>query len=135
MLDFSKACLVVVLLSALPGCITSNVSQTEDPAPRDTFNAVRNADLSPRFPTTEGRSEVSGESAKPILFPGADVDPEPRRNQDQTIHPTPAELAYQALFDRRITHALGQPRTVSGLSFISSPSVAPRNSSDLPSPP
>ena len=85
LLDLSKACLVVVLLSALPGCITSNVSHTEDPAPRDTFNAVSNADLSPRFPTTEGRSEGSSESPKPLLFPGADVDPEPRRNQDPAM--------------------------------------------------
>jgi general secretion pathway protein D len=85
LLDFSKACLAVVLLSALPGCITSNVSHTEDPAPRDAFNAVRNADLSARFPTTEGRSDSSSESPKPLLFPGADVDPEPRRNQDPAM--------------------------------------------------
>jgi hypothetical protein len=57
-------------------------SHTKDAPPRDAFNAVRNADLGPRFPTTEGRSEGSSESPKPLLFPGADVDPEPRRNQD-----------------------------------------------------
>jgi general secretion pathway protein D len=77
--------LVVVLLSALSGCATSNVSPTENAAPRDALNAVRNADLSPRFPTTEGRSEGSSESPKPLLFPGADVDPEPQRNQDPAM--------------------------------------------------
>lgn len=85
LLDFSKACLAVVLLSALPGCITSTASRTDDPAPHDAFNAVRNADLSARFPTAEGRADGGSggsESPKPILFPGADVDPEPRRNQD-----------------------------------------------------
>jgi general secretion pathway protein D len=80
--DLSKACLAVVLLSALPGCITSTASHTDDPAPHDAFNAVRNADLSARFPTAEGRADAGSESPKPLLFPGADVDPEPRRNQD-----------------------------------------------------
>jgi general secretion pathway protein D len=85
LLDFSKACVAIVLLSALPGCITSTASRTDDPAPHDAFNAVRNADLSPRFPTTEGRADAGSgvsESTKPILFPGADVEPEPRRTQD-----------------------------------------------------
>jgi general secretion pathway protein D len=91
--DFSKPCLVVVLLSALPGCITSNVTQDSAPPPRDTFNAVRNADLSPRFPTTEGRSEGSSESPKPLLFPGADVEPEPRRNQDPAMRPASLQQA------------------------------------------
>jgi general secretion pathway protein D len=79
--------LVVVLLSALPGCVTSNPSPslTEDAAPRDAFNTVRNADLSARFPTTEGRSDSSGESPKPLLFPGADVNAEPPRNQDPAM--------------------------------------------------
>jgi general secretion pathway protein D len=85
--------LVVVLLGALPGCITSSVSHNEDAPPRDAFNAVRNADLSARFPTTEGRSESSSESPKPLLFPGADVDPEPRRNQDPAMRPASLQQA------------------------------------------
>jgi general secretion pathway protein D len=85
LLNFSEACFVVVLLSALTGCATSNVSHTEDAAPRDAFNAVRNADFSARFPTTESRSDGSSESPKPLLFPGADVEPEPRRDQDPAM--------------------------------------------------
>jgi general secretion pathway protein D len=76
---------VVVLLSALPGCVASNVSFTEDAAPRDTFNSVRNADFSARFPAAEGRSGGSSESPKPLLFPGADVEPDSRRNQDPAM--------------------------------------------------
>ena len=92
LLDISKACAVTVLLGVLPGCVTSGVSFNQDAAPRDAaapldaFNAVRNADLSARFPTSEGRSDGSNESPKPLLFPGAEVvDTEPRRNQDPAM--------------------------------------------------
>jgi general secretion pathway protein D len=85
---------VVVLLSSLPGCVTSNASLPEDAAPRDAFNAVRNADFSPRFPTTDSRSDGSSESPKALLFPGADIDPEPRRsNQDPTMRPASLQQA------------------------------------------
>ena len=76
---------MVVLLGALPGCAPSNVGLIEDAAPRDAFNAVRNADLSARYPTTERRSEGNSESPKPLLFPGAVVVPDSRRNQDPAM--------------------------------------------------
>ena len=82
----SKIC-AVVLVGALSGCITSGAGLNQDAtsrdsaAPHDALNAVRNADLSARYPTNEGRSDGNGESPKPLLFPGADVSPEPQRNQ------------------------------------------------------
>jgi general secretion pathway protein D len=92
LLNISKACVVVALFGALPGCVTSGVSLNQDTTPReaaaplDAFNAVRNADLSARFPTTEGRSDRNSESPKPLLFPGADVvDTEPRRDPDPAM--------------------------------------------------
>jgi general secretion pathway protein D len=104
LLDFSKACLGVVLLSALPGCGTSNVSLPENAAPRDAFTAVRNADFSARFPTTESRPDAGSESPKPMLFPSADVDPEPRRsNPDPTMRPASLQQA-----------SLQQPASVKG---------------------
>jgi general secretion pathway protein D len=71
------------MLGALLGCAAApSASFKEDNTSRDVFNAVGNADFSARFPTTEGQSRGSGQSPQPMLFPGADVDPEPRRDRD-----------------------------------------------------
>ena len=111
LLDISEACVVVVLLGALPGCVTSNVGLIEDAAPRaaaapqDAFNAVRNADLSARFPTTERLSDGSGESPKTMLFPGANVDPAPGRNQDPAMRTASLQQAslQQASLQQAVT--------------------------------
>jgi general secretion pathway protein D len=81
----SRVCVVVAVSGALSGCAGSKASFVKDDAPSDAFNAVRNADFSPRLPATEPRSERGGESPKPLLFPGADANPEPRRDQDPTM--------------------------------------------------
>src|SRR5262249_50675714 len=90
--DILKACAVVLMLGALLGCAapsasliadaTSRDATSRDATSRDAFNGVRNADFSARFPTTEGQSQGSSQSPKPLLFPGADVDPELRRDRD-----------------------------------------------------
>src|SRR5262249_9392165 len=68
---------VTLQMWLLVGCSTSLQKQfgAYDDSP-DTVAAVRNADLSARFPTaTDERSDrQSGESSKPLLFPG--VEPE-----------------------------------------------------------
>jgi len=73
---------MVLMLGALLGCAGPSASLLEDSSSRDAFKAVRNADFSARFPTTEGQPQASGQSPKPLLFPGADVDPESRRGRD-----------------------------------------------------
>ena len=85
LLHILQACDVVLMLGALLGCAGQSASHIESAPSRDAFDAVRNADFSARFPTTEGQSQGSGQSPTPFLFPGADVDPEPRRDQDQGI--------------------------------------------------
>jgi general secretion pathway protein D len=82
LLNFSKACVGLALLSTLPGCGSANVALTEAAAPpeRDAFNAIRNADLSPRYSANEHRADASSESPKPLLFPSADVDSDPKRS-------------------------------------------------------
>ena len=76
------------MLGALVGCAGPSASLIEGSsasrdASHDPVNAVRNADFSARFPTTEGQSAGSSQSPQPMLFPGADVDPEPRRDRDR----------------------------------------------------
>ena len=91
----SRGCVGILMLSALLGCSASNVGLIEDApsrdasnragSPRDAFNAVRNADFSARFPATEERPEGASQTPKPMLFPGSDVEPEPRRDQDPAM--------------------------------------------------
>lgn len=88
-----KACAVVLMLGALLGCAGPSASLVEDAKPRDSFNAVRNADFSARFPTTDGQSQESGQSPKPLLFPGADVAPDSRRDQDPAMRPASLQQA------------------------------------------
>src|SRR5439155_2927344 len=71
------------LCLTLLGCVTSNGTPTAGVAPRDATDSVRNADFSARFSlASEGESGRTKESARPILFPGADAEPEPQQNRD-----------------------------------------------------
>ena len=88
--DISRACVAAGLLCAVSGCAASNVledvTSRDAVASRDAFNSVRNADFRARFPASnEGRSEPGGEAPKPLLFPGAEVEPEPQRDQDPAM--------------------------------------------------
>jgi general secretion pathway protein D len=100
LLTISRGCAAILMVSTLLGCSASNMSLIEDaPArdasnrdgsnrdgsPRDAFNAVRSADFSARFPAQEGRPEAAGQTPKPMLFPASDVEPEPRRDQDNPM--------------------------------------------------
>ena len=85
LLNILRACAVVLMLGmlgALLGCAAPSASHVADAPSRDVFDAVRNADLSARFPTTEAQSQGSGQSPTALLFPGADVDPESRRDHE-----------------------------------------------------
>ena len=79
--------LVVVLQAGfLAGCSTSLQKQfgAYDDAPDRVSTTVRNADLSARFPTAdESPDRQSGESSKPLLFPGIEPEsPPPPASRD-----------------------------------------------------
>jgi len=84
-LNILSACAVILMLGPLIGCAGPTAGLVEDSASRDTsrdaFGSVRHADFSPRFPTSEGQAQESGQSAKPLLFPGSDVAPASPRDQ------------------------------------------------------
>jgi general secretion pathway protein D len=98
---------VVLMLGALLGCAVPSASLIENSTSRDTsrdaISAVRNADFSARFPTTERQSQGSGQSAQPMLFPGADVDPELRPDRDPSTRT--ASLQQAALKDDGVQQA------------------------------
>jgi general secretion pathway protein D len=82
----SQACAAAVFCCGLSGCAASNVSLLEDATSRDAFDAVRSADFKARFPATaDGPSDGSREAPKPLLFPGAEVSPDPPRDQDPSM--------------------------------------------------
>jgi general secretion pathway protein D len=85
--DISEACIIVALSCVLEGCAGSNSNVTASAASSDAMDSVRKADLSARFLTEpDARSGGgSGESSRPFLFPGLDVTPEPRRDQDPSM--------------------------------------------------
>ena len=79
-----QACAAVLMVGGLMGCAGPGASLFGDTTSRigdsssshDALNTVRKADLSPRFPTAEEQPQASGQTAKPLLFPGADVGPD-----------------------------------------------------------
>src|SRR5215467_2373431 len=73
------------MLSVLVGCAGPGASLVQDTPSDDVSNTVRRADFSARFAATEGQSQQSGQSAKPMLFPGADVAPASQRDQEPGI--------------------------------------------------
>jgi general secretion pathway protein D len=82
-IDLPRVCAAASLCLALLGCVTSNGAPTAGVAPRDAVDPVRNADFGARFSlASEGESGRTKESAQPILFAGADAEPEPQQNRD-----------------------------------------------------
>jgi len=77
-----QGAIVVLPVCFLAGCSTSLQKQfgAYDDAPDRVATTVRNADLSARFPTTtdEQPDRQSGESSKPLLFPGTEPESPPR---------------------------------------------------------
>ena len=93
-----SVCAVVLMLCGLMGCAGPSASLVADSPPsHDPFNAVGTADLSARFPTTEGQSEETGQNAKPLLFPGADTAaeavPSSRAGPDAAMAPASFQQA------------------------------------------
>jgi general secretion pathway protein D len=96
---------MVWVLGALPACTGPSASllegtkgtKLEDPKSGDPFNTIRSADLSARMPATEGPSQETAQSAKPLLFPGADVGadvvPNSRRGPDPAMAPASLQQA------------------------------------------
>ena len=86
LVDVPRACVAASLYLVLVGCVTSNGTPTAGVAPTDAMDSVRNTDFSARFPlANEGESGRTRESSQPFLFPGSDVEPEPRREQDPNM--------------------------------------------------
>jgi general secretion pathway protein D len=76
---------VALLTGFLAGCSTALQKQfgAYDDAPNATTTAVRNADLSARFPANDETSDrQAGESSKPLLFPGIEPEQPPSRSRD-----------------------------------------------------
>src|SRR5262245_30637834 len=96
LLDILPACGLVVMLGCLLGCAGPSASFIDDGKPRDPLGAVRNADFSARFAAAEGQSQEggqSGQSTKPLLFPGADAAPASRRDRDPAMAPASLQQA------------------------------------------
>ena len=82
LLDVPRICIAASLYLALAGCVTSNGTPAAGVAPLDATDAVRNTDFSPRFPlASEGESGRTRGSTQPFIFPGADTEPEQRRDR------------------------------------------------------
>ena len=83
LLDVPRLCIAASLCLALVGCVTSNVTPAAGVAPLDATDTVRSTDFSPRFPlASEGESGRTRGSTQPFIFPGADTEPEQRRDRD-----------------------------------------------------
>jgi general secretion pathway protein D len=95
-LNILPVCAVALMLCALMGCAGPGASLVADAAPsHDPFNTVRTADLSARFPTTEGQSKETGQNAKPLLFPGADTAAEAVPSARPGPDPAAAPASFQ----------------------------------------
>ena len=86
----TQACVTALLTVFLFGCAASDKNTWFDGLRTDThgdpIDAVRNADLSPRFPAQSDRSAQSKRSSQPLLFPGSDEpSAPPKRNPDERV--------------------------------------------------
>ena len=87
-LHMLPAGVLVVMLCVLAGCAGPGASFVQDGPTGDAPAAVRRADFSPRFAASEGQPQEGAQSGKPMLFPGSDVAPAARRDQDPGIIPS-----------------------------------------------
>jgi general secretion pathway protein D len=84
-LNVVQTCVTGTMFCALLGCAMmdatkSDLSATQSPGVGD---QVRGLDLSPRFPTTvEETSSSTRNPSQPLIFPGAENDPEPQQDQN-----------------------------------------------------
>src|SRR5262245_4469402 len=84
-LNVLQTCVTGTMLCALLGCAMmdatkSDLVATQSPGVGD---QVRGLDLSPRFPTSvDETSSTTRDPSQPLIFPGAENDPEPQQNQN-----------------------------------------------------
>jgi general secretion pathway protein D len=83
-LNVVQTCVTGTMFCALLGCAMmdatkSDLSATHSPGVGD---QVRGLDLSPRFPTTVEDTTTARDPSQPLIFPGAENDPEPQQDQN-----------------------------------------------------
>src|SRR5216683_19394 len=83
-MNFLQASAAALQVCLLASCATPQMQPSASSDAADTLASVRNADLSARFPTTTGETSdrQSGESSKPLLFPGTEIESPPARSPD-----------------------------------------------------
>jgi general secretion pathway protein D len=86
--DVARACVVGTALCALFGCAALDATKSDlklSAAP-GVADQIRGLDLSPRFPSTiDDDSSTRREPSQPLLFPGAENDPEPQQEQNPQL--------------------------------------------------
>src|SRR6266581_3560492 len=76
------------MFCALLGCAMMDATKSDlrtsaAPSP-GVGDQVRGLDLSPRFPTTDETTSSTRDPSQPLIFPGAENDPEPQQEQNNT---------------------------------------------------
>jgi len=74
------------MLCALLGCAALDATKSDlrmSAAGPGVGEQVRDLDLTPRFPTSVDESSNQREPSQPLIFPGAENDPEPQREQNE----------------------------------------------------
>src|SRR5215475_3637450 len=92
--DVTQTCVISTMLCALLGCaaLDATKSDLKLSAASGVADQVRGLDLSPRFPSTiDDDSLTRREPSQPLLFPGAENDPEPQQEQSPQLRVASAQ--------------------------------------------
>lgn len=83
-LNVLQTCVTGTMVCALLGCAMMDATKSDLTASHSpgVGDQVRGLDLSPRFPTTVEDTTTARDPSQPLLFPGAENDPEPQHNQN-----------------------------------------------------
>jgi general secretion pathway protein D len=83
-LNVMQTCVTGTMVCALLGCAMMDATKSDLTASHSpgVGDQVRGLDLSPRFPTTVEDTTTSRDPSQPLIFPGAENDPEPQQNQN-----------------------------------------------------
>jgi general secretion pathway protein D len=87
-LNIVQNVLTGTMFCALLGCAMMDATKSDlrtsaAPSP-GVGDQVRGLDLSPRFPTTDETTSSTRDPSQPLIFPGAENDPEPQQDQNNT---------------------------------------------------
>jgi general secretion pathway protein D len=86
--DITQVCAFGTMLCTLLGCAALDATKSDlklSAAP-GVADQIRGLDLSPRFPSTiDDDSSTRREPSQPLLFPGAENDPEPQQEQNPQL--------------------------------------------------